>query len=85
MCAPLKEPPTVWCPEVTETLWIFPLAEVTSIPLLGFTWLCPSPGLMCSCARAAAAEALAALCEAAGVLGPVTHWSRPRSAGPRRR
>jgi len=51
------------------TLWILPLAEVTLIPLLGLTLWWPSPGLMCSCARAAAAEALAALCEAAGVVG----------------
>ena len=51
------------------TLLIFPLAAVTVTPLLGLTSWCPLPGLMCSWARAAAAEARAALCEAAGVLG----------------
>ena len=51
------------------TLLILPLAAVTVTPLLGLTSWCPLPGLMCSWARAAAAEALAALCEAAGVLG----------------
>jgi hypothetical protein len=69
VCAPLREPPTVWCPEVTVTVLILPLAAVTVTPLLGLTAWCPLPGLMCSWARAAAAEALAALCEAAGVVG----------------
>jgi hypothetical protein len=54
---------------VTVTLLIFPLAAVTVTPLLGLTLWCPLPGLMCSWARAAAAEAWAALCEAAGVVG----------------
>ncbi len=64
----MREPLTLWRPEVTLTVWIVPLAAVTVTPWLGFT-LCPPPGLMCSSAAAAAAEALAALCRAAGVPG----------------
>ena len=85
MCAPLNEPPTVWCPEVTVTVLIVPLAAVTLIPLLGLTLWCPSPGLMCSCAAAAEAEALAALREAAGVVGagdPLEQAAVSRPAAP---
>ena len=51
------------------TLLILPLVAVTVTPLLGLTLWRPLPGLMCSWARTAAAEAEAALCEAAGVVG----------------
>jgi hypothetical protein len=82
VCAPLNEPPTVWCPEVTVTVLIVPLAAVTVIPLPGLTLWRPSPGVMCSCAEA---EALAALREAAGVVGaggPLEQAAASRPATP---